>query len=91
MNFSNTKYEFNQVEINKIEITDSCWIIVYDNTTKRIVIPPMEIEDSTIQTRFDFIIKETKEGVISEINKIEGFNISLLDEIAKDIENYTSI
>lgn len=88
MNFSAIKYKHKEIEINKITVNKPCWIIVFNNNEKRIIIPPTKVDKSTIQTRFNFFIKDSEEELISAMIELGGYNLSILDKALKDVDDY---
>ena len=90
MNFSATTYIKDGLIINKIYI-DHGWVMTYDKLKNKIKVNPIEIFNSTLETRNKFCIKNTKEELISVINELELFNETVVDKAIKNIFNYTSI
>jgi hypothetical protein len=88
MNFSAIKYKHKEIEINKITVNKPCWIIVFNNNEKRIIIPPTKVDKSTIQTRFNFFIKDSEEELISAMIELGGYNLSILDKALKNVNDY---
>lgn len=88
MKFSATTYNHKNAKINKIIVENPCWIIVFDDKEKRVVIPPTKVDNSTIQTRFDFFIKDSEEELISAMMELGGYNLSILDKALKDVDGY---
>lgn len=91
MKFTTTTYNHKKVKINKIKIEDSCWVIVFNDNEKRIILPPTKVDKSTIQTRFDFFIKDSEEELISAMIELGGYNLSILDKALKDVDDYLTL
>ena len=73
MKFSALKYIIGDAIINKVSISDECWIMVYSNTNKMIITKPVKVSNFTFETVYDFSVKET----IDELNNvIKTLNLS---------------
>lgn len=95
MNFFSTKYMVNNIIVNKITISDECWIMAYNDLKKTIVTRPMKISHSTFETINSFCIKETKEELMFIIKELGLSEIThnyqtVIDRAIEDVSNYTS-
>lgn len=95
MDYFITKYTINDVIVNKITIKEECWLMVYNNTEKKIMMKPEKVSNSTFETINNFCIKETEEELIQIINELGLSGLdpnyqTIIDKAIKDVSEYTS-
>jgi len=75
MNFTTSKYTIGDITVNKVSISDECWIMVYNNVNKLIITKPLKVSNFTFETIFDFCIKDTMEELMSAVKTLNlSFN-----------------
>ena len=96
MKYNTTTYKIKDKTVNKITISEECWIMVYDKSTNFIQIEPLLVSNIKLETINDFYIKDTEEELLEIINsngliKHNNEEQTKIDKAIKEITDYVSL